>query len=88
VVVADFHDPDQLLAALRGVERAYYLPVIEPYMIQSAVAFALAAREAKLEHVVQMSQWTSHRAQPKAASSRSSIRFRGRSGQHRSPKRR
>jgi uncharacterized protein YbjT (DUF2867 family) len=35
-------------------------------MIQSAAAFAVAAREAKLEHVVQMSQWTSHRAHPTA----------------------
>jgi uncharacterized protein YbjT (DUF2867 family) len=31
-------------------------------MLQSAVAFAVAAREAKIEHVVQMSQWTSHRS--------------------------
>jgi uncharacterized protein YbjT (DUF2867 family) len=66
VVVADIYDPDQLLDALRGVQRAYYLPLIAPYMIQSAAAFAVAAREAKLEHVVQMSQWTSHRAHPTA----------------------
>ena len=66
VVVASLYDPDQLLAALRGVQRAYYLPLMEPYMIQSAAAFAVAAREAKLEHVVQMSQWTSHRAHPAA----------------------
>ena len=63
-VVADLYDPDQLLDALRGVQRAYFLPLIEPFMIQSASAFALAAREAKLEHIVQMSQWTSHRAHP------------------------
>ena len=65
-VVADLYDPDQMLAALRGVQRAYFLPLIEPYMIQSAAVFAYAAREAKLEHVVQMSQWTSHRAHPTA----------------------
>lgn len=65
-VVADLYDPDQLLDALRGVRRAYFLPLIEPFMIQSATAFADAAREAKLEHVVQMSQWTSHRAHPTA----------------------
>ena len=65
-VVADLYDPDQLFDALRGVQRAYFLPLIEPFMIQSAVAFADAAREAKLEHVVQMSQWTSHRAHPTA----------------------
>jgi uncharacterized protein YbjT (DUF2867 family) len=65
-VVADLYDPDQLLDALRDVQRAYFLPLIEPFMIQSAAAFAVAAREAKLEHVVQMSQWTSHRAHPTA----------------------
>ena len=65
-VVADLYDPDQLLGALRGVQRAYFLPLIEPFMIQSAAAFALAAVEAKLEHIVQMSQWTSHRAHPTA----------------------
>lgn len=66
VVVADIYDPDQLFDALRGVNRAYYLPIMEPFMIQSAAAFAVAAREAKIEHVVQMSQWTSHRAHPAA----------------------
>ena len=65
-VVADLYDPDQMLEALRGVQRAYFLPLVEPFMIQSAVVFAVAAREAKLEHVVQMSQWTSHRAHPTA----------------------
>ena len=47
VVVADMYDPDQLLDAMRGVQRAYYLPPIQAHMIQSAAAFAVAAREAK-----------------------------------------
>ena len=66
VVVASLYDPDQLLDAMRGVQRAYYLPLMDPFMIQSATAFAVAARESRLEHVVQMSQWTSHRAHPAA----------------------
>jgi len=66
VVIADLYDPDQITDAMRGMQRAYFLPLIEPFMIQSAVAFCLAAREAKLEHVVQMSQWTSHRSHPTA----------------------
>lgn len=66
VVVVDLYDADQLLDALRGVQRAYFLPLMEPSMIQSAAAFAVAAREARLEHIVQMSQWTSHRAHPTA----------------------
>ena len=63
-VVADMFDPDQLLDAMRGTQRAYYLPIFHPYMIQSAVAFAIAAREAKLEAIVEMGQWLSHRAHP------------------------
>jgi uncharacterized protein YbjT (DUF2867 family) len=66
VVVASLYDPDHLLSAMRGVQRAYYLPPMDPFMIQSATAFAVAAREARLEHIVQMSQWTSHRAHPAA----------------------
>jgi uncharacterized protein YbjT (DUF2867 family) len=66
VVVADMYDPDQLFDAIRGTQRAYFVPLINPFMIQSATAFAVAAREVKLEHIVQMSQWTSHRAHPTA----------------------
>ncbi len=61
LVVADLYDADQLTDAARGTQRAFYLPPFRPHMLQSAVAFAVAARAAKLEHVVQLSQWTSHR---------------------------
>jgi uncharacterized protein YbjT (DUF2867 family) len=64
VVVADMFDPDQLFDALSGVHRAYYLPIFHTHMIQSAVAFALAAKQAKLESIVHMGQWLSHRAHP------------------------
>ena len=63
-VFADPFDPDQLLAAMRGTQRAYYLPVFDPYMIQGSAAFAVAAQEAKLESIVQMGQWLSHRSHP------------------------
>ncbi len=63
-VVADLYDPEQILAAMRGTARAYYCPAIQPFMIQGATAFAVAAREAKLESVVQMSQWLSSPAHP------------------------
>ena len=66
VVVADVYDSDQMLVALTDVQRAYFVPLIEPYMIQSATAFLLAAKDAKVEHIVQMSQWTSHRYHPAA----------------------
>lgn len=64
VVVAEMHDPDQLSDALRGVQRAYYLPLFQPHMLQAATAFAAAARASKLEAIVQLSQWLSHRSHP------------------------
>lgn len=64
VAVADLYDPQQLLEAMRGTQRAYYVPPMRPFMIQSATAFAVAAREARLEAIVQMSQWTSNPAHP------------------------
>ena len=60
VVVADLYDAEQLTLAARGAQRAFYLPPFRPHMLQSAVAFAVAAREAKIEHIVGLSQWTSH----------------------------
>ena len=64
IVVADLFDPDQLREAMTGVQRAYYLPPLHPYALQSAVAFSIAARDARLESIVQLSQWISHRAHP------------------------
>jgi hypothetical protein len=46
------------------VQRAYYVPPYHPYVIQSAVTFAVAAREAELEAIVQLGQWLSHRSHP------------------------
>jgi uncharacterized protein YbjT (DUF2867 family) len=57
IVVADIFDPSQLMDALRGVQRAYYCPPYHPFVIQSASAFAVAAREAGLEQIVGLSQW-------------------------------
>jgi len=57
VVVADLFDPGQLMDAMRGVQRAYYCPPYHPFVIQSASAFAVAARETGLEQIVGLSQW-------------------------------
>jgi uncharacterized protein YbjT (DUF2867 family) len=64
VLVADLFDADALHEALMGVQRAYYVPVFQPYMTQAATAFAVAAKASKLEAVVQLSQWLSHRSHP------------------------
>ena len=66
IAVADMYDPQQLIQAAKGTQRAYYLPLTRPYMIQAANAFAVAAYEAKLEYIVQMSQWTSSDSHPTA----------------------
>jgi NAD(P)H dehydrogenase (quinone) len=63
-VVADMFDFGQLLAAMRGTQRAYYLPFYDPYMIQSAATFAIAAQEAKLEAVVSLGQWLASPVHP------------------------
>jgi uncharacterized protein YbjT (DUF2867 family) len=63
-VVADLYDPNQMQRAMQGAVHAFYVPPFQPHMIHSAVAFADAAREARLEHVVQLSQWTSSPSHP------------------------
>lgn len=63
-VVVDLFDPEQILDAMTGVTRVYYLPIFHPFMIQGAVAFSLAARQAKIEQIVQMSQWLSSPRHP------------------------
>ena len=64
VVVADLFDPEHLRQAMRGVGRAYYCPPFHLYMIQSAVAFAVAAREARLESLVGLTQWLASPSHP------------------------
>jgi uncharacterized protein YbjT (DUF2867 family) len=62
--VADLFDSEQLLDAMRGIQRVYFLPLFDRFMIQSAAAFAVAAREAKLEQIVQLGQWLSNGNHP------------------------
>jgi len=64
IAVADLFDPEQLTHAMRGAQRAYFLPPYHPSMIQSAASFAVAAQEAKLEVIVGMSQWLASPSHP------------------------
>ena len=64
IAVADMSDVERVSNALRDVQRAYYCPPIDPYMIQGAVAFAVAAREARLEHIVGLTQWLASPSHP------------------------
>jgi NAD(P)H dehydrogenase (quinone) len=71
IAVTDLFDPEQLLEAMKGSSRAYYCPPWHPYMLQSAAAFAAAARHAKLEAVVGLSQWLASPSHPSLATRQS-----------------
>jgi NAD(P)H dehydrogenase (quinone) len=57
-------DVERIADALKDVQRAYYCPAYDPYMIQGAVAFAIAAKEARLEHIVSLTQWLASPSHP------------------------
>src|ERR1700741_2727867 len=64
IAVADMSDAERVANALEDVQRAYYCPPIDPYMIQGAAAFAVAAKEARLEHIVGLTQWLASPSHP------------------------
>jgi NAD(P)H dehydrogenase (quinone) len=65
LAVAEMSDVDRVFHALKDVQRAYYCPPFDPYMIQGAVAFSVAAREAsQLEQIVGLTQWLSSPSHP------------------------
>src|ERR1700719_3599406 len=64
IAVADMSDVERVADALKEVHRAYYCPPFDPYMIQGAAAFAVAAKEARLEHIVGMTQWLASPSHP------------------------
>ncbi len=64
IAVADLNDVERVAAALSDVQRAYFCPPYDPYMIQGAAGFAIAAKEARLEHIVGLSQWLASPSHP------------------------
>jgi NAD(P)H dehydrogenase (quinone) len=64
IAVADTSDVERVADALKDVQRAYYCPPFAPYMIEGAVAFAIAAKEARLEHIVGLTQWLASPSHP------------------------
>jgi NAD(P)H dehydrogenase (quinone) len=57
VVVGDMFDIRQIHAALDGVDRLYFNPPYHPHALDSAVAFAVAARQSRVDAVVALGQW-------------------------------
>jgi uncharacterized protein YbjT (DUF2867 family) len=64
IAVVEMSDVERIAGALKNVQRAYYCPPFDPYMIQGAAAFAVAARESRLEHIVGLTQWLSSPSHP------------------------
>jgi len=64
VAVADVSDAERVAVALKDVQRAYFCPPFDPYMVQGALAFAVAAKESRLEHIVGLTQWLSSPSHP------------------------
>ncbi len=64
VVVGNLADPRDLRAAFRDVRRAYFCAPMAHNGLHYANVFALAARDAGVEHVVQLGQWLSQEDHP------------------------
>jgi uncharacterized protein YbjT (DUF2867 family) len=64
VVVGDMFDIQQVQAALDGVDRLYFNPPYHPHLLDSAVAFAVAARRTGVQAVVALGQWTASPEHP------------------------
>jgi len=56
VVFGDLQDLDDVSAALKGIQRAYFVYPISPGLVKAALIFAQAAKEAGVEAIVNMSQ--------------------------------
>lgn len=67
IVVADLFDPEQMRAAAQGTARAYFAMPFHPHMLHAASAFAIAARDARIEHIVSLSQWIASPSHPSFA---------------------
>src|SRR5262249_45471288 len=64
VVVADMFDPQQVEAAVRGVQRIAYVPPWHPHVLNSGVLFATAARRSGVEAIVGITQWLANPSHP------------------------
>ena len=61
LVVGDLLDFDAVRAALKGVDRTYFVYPIRPGLMQATAQFAQSAREAGVEAIVNMSQISARR---------------------------
>lgn len=59
VALADIYSTADMRRVMAGVQRAYHCAPTAPNGLHFGAVFAAAAREARLEHVVMLSQWLS-----------------------------
>ena len=59
IAIGNVFDCDQILAAMHGVSRAFYVLAFHPHVIEATSIFAIAARKANLESIVSLGQWLS-----------------------------
>ena len=64
VVQGDLLDPDSVRAALKGIKRAYFTYSVTDGLLEATTIFAMAAREAETELVVNNSQLQGARKAP------------------------
>lgn len=64
IFIGNQYDIDDLRRAMQGIQRAYHCAPTAPNGLLFGAAFAAAAFEAKLEHVVVLGQWLSSTAHP------------------------
>jgi len=64
ITVGEMTDFERIAAAMQGVQRAYWLPPYDPATLTGAAVFAAAARQARLESVVVLSQWLASPSHP------------------------
>ena len=64
VVTGNFNDVRDLRRAMEGVQRAYFVAPISGSSLDHGLNFAVAAVDARLEHVVALGQWLSSPRHP------------------------
>ena len=64
IFVGDQYSITDMRRAMDGVQRAYHCAPTAPNALHFGTVFAIAAREARLEHVVMLAQWLSHADHP------------------------
>lgn len=64
VIEGSLEDLSDLRNAMRGVQRAYFCPPLEPGTLRRATLFAAAAEDSKLESIVALSQWVADPQHP------------------------